>query len=292
MIIKGKEIKPNKLTKIGGEIPFYVMSSNKPGPTILLSGGLHGDEYNGIEIVKGIIRRGFKINKGNLIMIPILNKYGYKKGLRYDDSNLDINRCFTRASENRVCRFLMDEIIPHIDYGIDFHTGGAKRTNYPQIRCSVGDNFQLEVAKKINLPLIVNSKRIKGSFRNYCAKLGKPIFVFEGGHSKSTDREIIIQGIEKTLSFLSKEDIIDYRVSNTDESVILNKTKWIKNNTSGTFNTFYREGDFVKGDTIIGEVIGKKGVKEFIRSKKDSIIIGMETNTSVVEDSALYHMGY
>ena len=63
MIIKGKEIKPNKLTKIGGEIPFYVMSSNKPGPTILLSGGLHCDEYNGIEIVKGILRRGFKIRK-------------------------------------------------------------------------------------------------------------------------------------------------------------------------------------------------------------------------------------
>ena len=123
------------------------MSSNKPGPTILLSGGLHGDEYNGIEIVKGILRRGFKLNKGNLIMIPILNKYGYKKGLRYDDSNLDINRCFTRNSDNRVCRFLMDEIIPHIDYGIDFHTGGAKRTNYPQIRCSVGDTFQLDIAK-------------------------------------------------------------------------------------------------------------------------------------------------
>jgi predicted deacylase len=292
MIIKGKEIKPNRQTKIGGEIPFYVMTSNKPGPTILLSGGLHGDEYNGIEIVKGILRRGFKIKKGNLIMIPILNKYGYEKGLRYDDNNLDINRCFTRTSENRVCRFLMDEIIPHIDYGIDFHTGGAKRTNYPQIRCSVGDNFQLEVAKKINLPLIVNSKRIKGSFRNYCAKLGKPIFVFEGGYSRTTDREIIIQGIEKTLSYLSKEGIIDYRVGKNDESVVLNKTKWIRTNISGTFNSFYRDGDFVKKDTIIGEVIGKKGRKEFIRSTKDSIIIGMEKNTSVVEDDALFHMGF
>lgn len=292
MIIKGKEIKPNRQTKIGGEIPFYVMTSNKPGPTILLSGGLHGDEYNGIEIVKGILRRGFKIKKGNLIMIPILNKYGYEKGLRYDDNNLDINRCFTRTSENRVCRFLMDEIIPHIDYGIDFHTGGAKRTNYPQIRCSVGDNFQLEVAKKINLPLIVNSKRIKGSFRNYCAKLGKPIFVFEGGYSRTTDRDIIRQGIEKTLSYLSKEGIIEYRVGKNDESVVLNKTKWIRTNISGTFNSFYRDGDFVKKDTIIGEVIGKKGRKEFIRSTKDSIIIGMEKNTSVVEDDVLFHMGF
>ena len=135
------------------EIPIIIERSIHPGPTVLITAAIHGDEINGVEIVRQLISR--KINKpkrGTIISIPILNVFGFLNTDRAFPDGRDLNRSFPgnrRGSlASRVAYFFTNEILPHADYCIDFHTGGASRFNAPQVRINPGDENLLKLAKK------------------------------------------------------------------------------------------------------------------------------------------------
>src|SRR5688572_29659329 len=125
------------------DIPIHIFRSEHDGPVVLLMAGMHGDEVNGIEIVRRMIRRKMlQPLKGTIIAIPILNIYGFLNFSREVPDGKDVNRGFpgnhNGSLASRVAHRFTKEILPYIDYGIDFHTGGASRTNYPQVRCLMG----------------------------------------------------------------------------------------------------------------------------------------------------------
>src|SRR5688572_25361631 len=127
------------------EIPVFVHRSQKDGPVLLIQGGMHGDEVNGIEIVrKLLIGRYFeKLLCGTVIAIPTVNTISFLNNSRDLPDGRDLNRCFpgtkTGSLGSRIAYDLMKQILPQIDFGVDFHTGGAKINNYPQVRCVFDD---------------------------------------------------------------------------------------------------------------------------------------------------------
>ena len=129
-------------TKTKIEIPIHVFRSKQAGPTVLLSAGMHGDEINGIEVLRKIITRKEiqSLLRGTLIAIPVMNTVSFLYQSRDLPDGRDLNRCFPGTKNgslgSRIAYDLMKEIIPLIDVGIDFHTGGAKISNYPQLRCT------------------------------------------------------------------------------------------------------------------------------------------------------------
>lgn len=130
------------------DISITVSRAKKAGPTLLFMAGMHGDEINGVEIVRRIIdQKIYKPTRGTVICIPLLNIYGFIHFSRYVPDGKDVNRSFPGSSKgslaSRVAHYLMQDIIPKIDYGVDFHTGGADRTNYPQVRCVMSDKKML-----------------------------------------------------------------------------------------------------------------------------------------------------
>src|SRR3954471_890994 len=83
-------------TKTIIEIPVYVFRSENPGPTLLLLAGMHGDEINGIEIVRRLITRD-DVKKplcGSIIAIPVINIISFLYGSRELPDGRDLNRCF------------------------------------------------------------------------------------------------------------------------------------------------------------------------------------------------------
>lgn len=123
------------------EIPVHVFRSKNDGPVVLLSAGMHGDETNGIEIIRKVITRKetSNLNCGTIIAIPIINIVSFLFGSRELPDGRDMNRCFPGSKKgslgSRVAHDLTKQIIPLIDFGFDFHTGGAKINNHPQMRC-------------------------------------------------------------------------------------------------------------------------------------------------------------
>jgi len=189
-------------------MPVHVFRSANPGPTLLLSGGLHGDEVNGIEVVRRMISLGIfeDIQCGTVVALPIINVYGFLFFSREVPDGKDVNRSFPGSSNGslaaQVAHTLATKILPVVDMGIDFHTGGASRTNYPQIRYDPLDPNALDMAKAFQAPISMGSGLISGSLRACGQAHGVPIIVYEGGESLRLDEQAIKEAIRGTKRFM------------------------------------------------------------------------------------------
>jgi len=216
--ILGKQIPEGKRTVIDLEVaklhtrttlkvPVIIERSLNPGPVVLLLAGVHGDETNGVGILREII--GQKINKpinGTIICIPVFNIFGYLIQTREFPDGRDLNRMFPGSLNGSLAsQFAYQftkEIAPHVDYVIDFHTGGGDRENIAQIRCNSADEKSIELAKIFNPPIILISNNIAKSLRDTLSKMGKTVLLFEGGKSKELNPTIINEGVNGTKNVL------------------------------------------------------------------------------------------
>lgn len=168
------------------DVPIIIERSKTPGPTVIITAGIHGDEVNGVEIVRQLIAKGInKPQKGTIICIPVINVFGFIHMDREFPDGRDLNRVFPGSKSgslaSRVAHKLIAEIVPHADLILDFHTGGADRFNSAQIRIIKGETKLNKLATIFGAPIVLYSKNMSKSFRNACYKLGKPILLFEGG---------------------------------------------------------------------------------------------------------------
>lgn len=285
-------------TKTKIEIPVHVINSGKPGPTILLSAGMHGEETNGIEIIRKIIRREEvrNLNCGCLVAIPVINIISFLYGSRDLPDGRDLNRCFPGTKNgsigSRIAYDLVKHILPVIDFGIDFHTGGAKINNYPQLRCVYEFEGNLELAEKFGAPLIINSKYRDGTFRKEAAKKGKPILVYEAGESMRFDYLAINEGINGCLRLMKAHNMVDIEVSNMPGVKIMKDT-WIRANASGLFHMNKANGSHVLKDDLLGVLCSPFGnAEEKILAPGTGYIIGINNQPVVNQGDALIHLGY
>lgn len=284
-------------TKTKIEIPIHVFRSVNPGPTILISAGMHGDEINGIEVVRKIITRKETQNLlcGTIIAIPIMNTVSFLFRSRDLPDGRDMNRCFpgTKSGSigSRIAYDLMKEIVPLIDLGIDFHTGGAKIHNYPQLRCVFDFSDSLKIAEIFSPPLIINSVYREGTLRKEASKKNKPILVFEGGESLRFDYPSINEGINGCLRLFSHYKMMKVETPN-NHHVKLTKSVWVRAKLSGLFHTSKANGAYVNKDEALGAICNPYGqIETRMLSPIDGYIIGINNQPVVSQGDALIHIG-
>lgn len=282
-------------TKI--EIPVFVFRSKNDGPTLLLSAGMHGEETNGIEIIRKIINRTEikNLNCGSIIAIPVINCVSFIFGSRDLPDGRDLNRCFPGNKNgsfgSRIAYDIMKHIIPLIDFGIDFHTGGAKISNSPQLRCVFEFPENIALAEKFSPPLIIDSKYREGTFRKEAAKKNKAILVYEGGESMRFDYNAINEGVNGCMRLMNSYNMIDYDVPK-NHSVKITKDTWIRANSSGLFHMNKVNGAFVSKDDLLGVICNPFGdIEHKITSTVDGYIVGVNNQPLVNQGDALVHIG-
>ena len=284
-------------TKNSIDIPVFVFRSGAPGPTILFSAGMHGEETNGIEIVRKLITHEQLKNLkcGNIIAIPVINSMAFLMGSRDLPDGRDLNRCFPGKKNgsfgSRIAFDMMQHIVPLIDFGIDFHTGGAKINNTPQIRCVFEFPKNIELAKQFSPPIIIDSVYRDGTFRKEAAKKGKPILVYEGGESMRFNYTAINEGINGCLRLLKSYNMIDIDIPN-NHSVKILKDSWIRANTSGLFHVNVSNGSYVNKGNLLGVLCNPFGTIEHkVRANIDGYIVGINNQPVVNQGDALIHIG-
>ena len=284
-------------TKTKLEIPVHVIHSKVKGPALLLSAGMHGEETNGIEIVRKLMSREEVQNLkcGTLIAIPVINVISFLYGSRDLPDGRDLNRCFPGTKKgsigSRIAFDLMKHILPIIDFGIDFHTGGAKINNFPQIRCVFDFPDNLVIAKRFSAPLIIDSVYRDGTFRKEASKKNKPILVFEGGESMRFDYLAINEGLSGCMRLMHSYKMIDYD-SPANPSVKIRKDLWIRANSSGLFHMNANNGTHVRKDDLLGVILNPFGeTEEKIVSPCDGYIVGINNQPVVNQGDALIHIG-
>jgi hypothetical protein len=281
------------------KIPVIIERSEIDGPVVLFSAAIHGDEINGVEIVRRILIE--KINKpkiGTIICIPIINMFGFINKSRDFPDGRDLNRVFpgskTGSLASRFAYHILTEIMPAVDYAIDFHAGGASRFNAPQIRIVPNDEELKQLATIFNAPFTLYSKNIKGSFRSASEKMDVKMLLFEGGKSLDINKDIAAIGVEGSKRFLhhfgmlSDEHIFQ---KNKSKTIFINKSGWIRAKCSGLFHDNNLVGTFVDKGCILGSITDPFGkFVENVKSPVAGYVINANLSPIVYEGDAVYHM--
>ncbi|MCK0122997.1 succinylglutamate desuccinylase/aspartoacylase family protein [Gelidibacter sp. F2691] len=284
-------------TKI--EIPIIIERSKIPGPTILFSAGIHGDEINGVDIVRQLIAR--RINqpkRGTIICMPILNIFGFLNSNRAFPDGRDLNRVFPGSSNgslaSRVAHRLMHEIIPDVDLIIDFHTGGASRFNAAQIRIVKNHPELDELARIFGAPFVLYSNHIAKSFRNACFQMGKPILLYEGGKSFFVDNNISKVGVEGVKRILAHYGMLHHRIKASPPkmpTVFVEESKWIRAKQSGMFKAAVSVNAKVEIDDVLGQITDPYGkIYHEVKSSIAGYVINVNEASLVYQGDALFHV--
>jgi len=246
-------------TRTTVKVPVIVERSNQDGPVLLLLAGVHGDEINGVGIIREIIEQ--KINKpikGTVICIPVFNIFGYLILTREFPDGRDLNRTFPGSKNGSLAsQFAYQftkKIAPLVDFVIDFHTGGAERDNAPQIRCNLAEKNTLHYAHIFNAPYIVHSNYISKSLRETMNKMGKTILLYEGGKSKELNSKIIHHGVQGVKNIMIHLGMHKGVLESSEPSRIIKKSKWIRAPHSGILKLCVSNGSKVKRKGLLGVI--------------------------------------
>jgi len=306
--IAGQVIEPGEFKEIDINIarlpshtvidtPIYVSRGFEDGPVLALTAGMHGDEINGMEIVRRLLDSGLhQPKRGVTVCMPIVNVYGFLNYSRDVPDGKDINRSFPGSKNgslaSRVAYNLMQEVIPYIDYGIDFHTGGAMRANYPQVRAVLRDEKNLALANAFNAPFTIDSPFRPNSLRKEASRKGKNIIVYEGGESLRFDQHAIEEGIAGTLRLMKYLNMVDWAPEPQQENKVIWSSSWIRAKNAGLFQSNVKCGQLVHKGEWVGTITDPFGeFKEQVVATETGYVVGLNNIPVINAGDALMHLG-
>ncbi len=279
-------------------MPVQVLCGRQAGPVLFVSAAIHGDELNGVEIIRRLLKvPALKRLKGTLIAVPIVNLLGFIQTSRYLPDRRDLNRCFPGTSKGslaaRIADLFMTEIVSRSTHGIDLHTGAIHRANLPQIRANLDDPQTLEMAKAFGTPVIVNAAIRDGSLRSAAASREVPILLYEAGEALRLDELSIRGGVEGIVRVMRLLGMLPNRRGKAArDPVVARSSRWVRAPQSGILRTFAQLGARVHRDqTVLGVVADPFGEQEQeIRAPFSGIVIGRLNLPLVNEGDAIFHI--
>lgn len=280
-------------------IPIIVERAKNPGPIVLFTAGIHGDEVNGVEIVRKLIATGINKPKcGTIICMPVINVFGFINLKREFPDGRDLNRVFPGTSNgslaSRVAYKLINQVLPFVNYIMDFHTGGAGRFNAPQIRIINNDMQLNDLAKAFGAPFVLYSKNVSKSFRHTCFKLGKPMLLFEGGKSFHIDKTVTNSGVNGAKQVLNHLDMLNpkFKVSKPKkDTVFIEESKWQRAKYSGMFRASIAIGKHVEKGDVLGNITDPYGKFNYgVKAPNSGYIINVNESPIVYQGDALFHI--
>nr|WP_321221721.1 succinylglutamate desuccinylase/aspartoacylase family protein [uncultured Psychroserpens sp.] len=281
------------------EVPIIIERSKKPGPTVLITAGIHGDEINGVEIVRQIIAKGINKPKiGTTICVPVINVFGFLNMDRLFPDGRDLNRVFPGSANgslaSRVANFVMKELVPHVDFAMDFHTGGADRFNASQIRIVKDDDRLIELAHVFGAPFIYYSQNLNKSFRNACSKAGVPMLLFEGGKSFNIHSTVTNTGVNGAKRVLHHLGMLNrkFKVSKPKtQAIIIEESKWLRAKFSGMFKATVSINAFVNKNDVIGNITDPYGsFNHFVKAPNAGYIFNVNESPIIYQGDAIFHI--
>ncbi len=307
--IGGIEVQPGERRRLELEVgrfytytpttmPIQVICGRRAGPVMFVSATLHGDEINGVEIIRRLLRvPQLERLRGTLIAVPIVNLYGFINTSRYLPDRRDLNRSFPGSNSGsmaaRIADLFMREIVHRCTHGIDLHTGAIHRSNLPQIRANLDHAETLELARAFGTPVILNSETRDGSLRAAAAAVDVPILLYEAGEALRLDELCIRGGVEGILRVMRALGMLGKRQQKSPaEPIVARSSAWIRAPQSGIFRAYVGLGDrIVRDQTILGAISDPFGERERdIRAPCSGVVIGRLNLPLVNEGDGIFHV--
>ncbi|WP_417520756.1 succinylglutamate desuccinylase/aspartoacylase domain-containing protein [Marinobacter sp.] len=308
LVLLGSEVLPGTSTRLAWSsniqiaglsqpTPVLVVNGVNAGPTLCLTGTIHGDELNGIEIIRQTM---YDLDpeklSGSVVGIPIVNLPGFQQGSRYLPDRRDLNRHFpgrpNGSLADRIAHSLFENIIRHCDMLVDIHTGSLKRTNLPQLRADMNNPTVAEFTRGFDRMAVVHSTGSPGMLRTAAVNAGIRAVTLEAGESHRIQEHQIDAGVNSLTSLMEKQGMISRMFVWGDPQPVYYNSAWVRANHGGILFSEVKLGAKVSKGQILGYIADPITNAQYpIHSSSDGRIIGMAVDQVVMAGFAAYHIG-
>lgn len=306
--ILGEQVQPGEVKELflrssesfagnGVDMPVVAIRGEREGPTLCLTAGVHGDELNGVEIVREVLDqirpRGMS---GTVLGVPIVNLHGFQTSSRYLPDRRDLNRHFPGhpkgSSASRIAHALFENVIRHCDALIDLHTGSFHRSNLPQIRADLRDERIVKLARAFGATVIVHHPGGKGTLRRAAHEAGIPAIIYEAGEPMRFQRQEIKRGVIGVRNVLVSMGIIRGGRVSLGEQRFYYETRWVRAERGGILVSDVRLGDSVREGDILATITDPiQKERTVVVSPYRGRVIGLSLAPVVMPGYAVFHIG-
>lgn len=285
-------------TYLGDDLimPVRVIRAKKPGPTVFITATIHGDELNGTGIIHSLLSDpNLKLKAGALIMVPVVNVFGFESHERYLPDRRDLNRSFPGtvggSLASRYAHRIMESIVGPADFGIDLHSAAFQRTNYPNVRADVTSPEVRRLAKAFGCSIIVDGKGPLGSFRREACRAGVPTIILEAGEPWKIEPGVLRLGEQGVRNVLIELGMLEGKLIKPTYQTIVRKTAWVRAKIGGLLKFHISAGDFIeKGQAIATNYSILGDVANVVKSPLEGIALGMTTMPAVKPGEPICHV--
>ncbi|MCM2369342.1 succinylglutamate desuccinylase/aspartoacylase family protein [Aporhodopirellula aestuarii] len=278
-------------------IPIRVIRGVEPGPTVFVTGALHGDELNGTGAIRSLLANPeWGPVRGNVLAVPVLNILGFERHSRYLPDRRDLNRCFpgnaSGSMATRMAKVIFDAIVLQSDYGIDLHTAAVRRTNYPNVRCDFKNQACKRLATAFGAGVVLDGRGPKGAFRREATAAGCPTIVVEGGEVWKVEPSVLECMTRGVVNVLKELDMMDGEPELPEHQVMLRQTKWVRAERGGFMDMHVSPGStVVAGQPLATNSSLVHEEHNRLEAPFDGIVIGMSTLPAVQPGEPVIHLG-
>lgn len=289
----------NLYTSVPVTLPVQVLRGAKPGPAVFISAALHGDEINGVEVIRRLLKMPVMADiRGTLLAVPIVNTLAFLHQSRYMPDRRDLNRSFPGSESGslaaRLAHLFIREVVSQCQYGIDLHTGALHRPNLPQIRGDLSQPDTLRLATAFGVPLLLNSEPTDGTLRQFTTRKNIPVILFEGGEALRFDEVSIRIGVQGVVNVLQELDMLPRDIekrAKAPEPVVAKSSTWVRAPESGVLRAQVGLGEVVRRGqcmALVGDPFGE--IEREAICPDDGVVIGRLNLPLVHEGDALFHV--
>lgn len=311
VVINGQSIPAGRRARVeislarlpsGEPLPLEVevIHGARPGPSLWLSAGIHGDEVGGVVIVGRCAQRLRPQQlSGTVYAVPLLNGFGFASDSRYLPDRRDLNRSFPGSARgslaSRIAHTFVTEIVARCDYGLDFHTGASFNYNLPQVRGNLEAPQVRAMAQAFAPPVIIDSPLRGGSLRQAAGRLGKHVLLFEGGEASRLAEPVLDAGVSGALRVMVSLGMLDEaqaEAAPADPPLMVHRSAWVRAPRSGLVRLAVNTGDRVTARQALGTIADAFGDKpRIVRAPRGGTVIALSRRAMVHQGDALVHIG-
>lgn len=277
-------------------IPTIVLRGRRPGPALSVSAAIHGDEINGVEVIRRLVS-GVRPEElaGTVIAVPVVNQLGFMSQQRYLPDRRDLNRSFPGSPRGslagRLAHLLMTEIISRCEFGIDLHSGSDNRANLPQIRADLDDERTRLMAAAFAAPVTLHAGTRDRSLREAATQAGMTMLLFEGGEDNRYDDYAIDAAWDGMRRVLDHLGMVNGAPGSSTGSAVSRSSRWVRAQRGGLLRAEVRLGDRVDRRQVLGylsDIYGRGNLA--VRAPFAGIVIGQTRSPRVNQGDAVFHI--
>ncbi len=278
-------------------VPVLVVNGRKPGPVLCLTAAIHGDELNGIEIVRNLM---FGIDpellNGTVVGVPIVNIHGFQRNSRYLPDRRDLNRFFpgnpNGSAASRIAHSFFANVVRSCSHLVDLHTGSAMRTNLPQLRADLNNPDIKSMAQGFGATVVLHSGGGEGTLRRAAADIGIPAVTLEAGEPMRFQPDEVSHGVRSIRSLMNHLGMDDRASFWEEPRPVYFRSSWIRADSSGILSSRVALGDQVNAGDLLGTITDPiTNRRTEVRSGLRGKVLGKALGQSVMPGFALYHIG-